>query len=181
MGFINKVKCNLDMLEENNSQTGYEQSLSDVKQVRNVKSLADNNTTKKTKIVGQEEYTSLRTGETQIFNVVEIEDTDANFEKLWLGHILAAIDEIGNAKMKVLNYILDNREKSNNSLIITVSELAKKIGVSHPTVVTTLQILEKHEIIKRKTGAIFLSPNIVFKGGHKHRLNVLYKYKHFDE
>jgi predicted transcriptional regulator len=169
------------MFDEKDASKFDEDLIPSKKEAKNMKSSSDISATRKTKIVGQEEYTNSRTGEIQTFNVVEIEDTDANFEKLWLGHILAAIDEIGNAKMKVLNYILDNREKSNNSLIITVAELAKKIGVSHPTIVTTLQILEKHGIIKRKTGAIFLSPDVVFKGRYKHRLNVLYKYKHFDE
>jgi Fic family protein len=137
--------------------------------------------TRKTKVIGEEDYINTRTGETQTFNVVEIDDVDANFEKLWLGHILAAIDEIGNAKMKILNYILENREKANNSLIITIVELAEQTGVSRPTVTSTLQVLEKHGIIKRKTGAVILNPDVVFKGRHKHRMNVLYKYNHFTD
>jgi predicted transcriptional regulator len=142
---------------------------------------AHDSNTKKTKVIGEEEYLNTRTGEVQTFNVVEIQDVDANFEKLWLGHILSAIDEIGNAKMKILNYILQNRERSNNSLIITIAELSQRTEISRATVVTTLQTLEKHGIIKRRTGAVILNPDVVFKGRHKHRMNVLYKYNHFTD
>jgi DNA-binding HxlR family transcriptional regulator len=138
-------------------------------------------TAKKTKIEGNRTYIDQETGELVDCNVVRIEDADANFDKIWLGHILDAIDEIGNAKMKVLMFLISKRERSNNAVIMTTRELAKEIGISLDTVSRTLQALEKHGIINRKTGAVFLNPNVVFRGRHKHRMNVLIKYHHYSE
>lgn len=134
----------------------------------------------KTKIIGERTFIDVETGESQIFNVVDIEDCDADFDKIWLSHILSAIEEIGNAKIKILNYILENREKANNSLIITTRELAEVTNTSLDTVSKTLRALEKNDIIKRKVGSIMLCPNAIFKGKHKNRMNVLYQYRHFE-
>lgn len=169
------------MFEQNIDENEHTPCNASISSIQTDKKSAKVSNTKKTRVIGEEDYINSKTGEVQTFNVVEIQDVDANFEKLWLGHILTAIDEIGNAKMKILNYILENRERSNNSLIITIVELAEKTGVSRPTVTTTLQTLEKHGIIKRRTGAVILNPDVVFKGRHNHRMNVLYKYKHFTE
>ncbi|WP_181280727.1 replication/maintenance protein RepL [Aphanothece hegewaldii] len=48
--------------------------------------------------------------------------------------------------------------------------------MSKATVVRTLQALEKHNIVKRKTGVVMLNPNVIFKGGYGKRMNVLMRY-----
>ena len=53
-------------------------------------------TRKKVKVVGTETYINQQTGELQEMQVIDIEERDANFHKLWLGHILQSIDLIGN-------------------------------------------------------------------------------------
>ena len=64
---------------------------------------------KKVKVIGSEEYINSRTGEVETFNVIRIEDRDFNFHKIWLAHVLDAIDELGNAKIKVLTYLLEEQ------------------------------------------------------------------------
>ncbi|WP_373544381.1 replication/maintenance protein RepL [Chamaesiphon sp.] len=138
-------------------------------------------TTRKGKIAGVASYTNDVTGVSQEFNVLSVEDCDANFQKIWLSHILMAIDEIGNSKMKVLNYLLKNRYPGNNTLNKTVREIVKETGTSLQTVNLTLKALEEHNIIRRKTGVIILNPDVIFKGRHKHRMNILIEYSHFAE
>ncbi|MEY4518088.1 MAG: hypothetical protein RLZZ499_687 [Cyanobacteriota bacterium] len=138
-------------------------------------------TTRKGKIAGVASYTNDATGISQEFNVLSVEDCDANFQKIWLSHILMAIDEIGNSKMKVLNYLLKNRYPGNNTLNKTVREIVKETGTSLQTVNLTLKALEEHNIIKRKTGVIILNPDVIFQGRHKHRMNILIEYHHFVE
>lgn len=65
---------------------------------------------------------------------------------------------------------------SNNTLIKTIQEIINETGFSKMTVVETLKVLEKYDIIKRKTGVIFLNPNVLFKGGTHKRRAVLIKY-----
>lgn len=138
-------------------------------------------TKKLTRVVGTEQYVNKTTGEIEEFQVVEIEERDANFQKIWVAHILSAIDEISNAKMRLLFFLIKEAVKLDNIVPMTTDEISKKSGVSKATVVRTLQVLEKYNIIKRKTGVVMLNPNVIFKGGYGKRMNVLMKYYNLSE
>lgn len=144
--------------------------------IKRVRSVA-----RRTRLVGTQDMINATTGEIVECNIVQMEEKDFNFQKLWLGHILEAIDEIGNAKMKVLMYLLNKRDKGNNAVIRTAEGIARDVGVSRQTVGETLKILEQHGIIKRVTGAVYLNPDVIFKGGKDKRLNVLLQYRELDE
>jgi DNA-binding Lrp family transcriptional regulator len=134
-------------------------------------------TSKKTQIIGTETYINRSTGEIEDFNVIRIEDADFNFDKFWVSQLLTAIDEFGNQKIKLLLYLIQNRERSNNAIIKTVRELATETGISKDTISATLKILETHGIVKRKTGVIFISPEVVFRGSHNNRRRILLEYR----
>ncbi len=144
--------------------------------IKRVRSVA-----RRTRLVGTQDMINATTGEIVECNIVQMEEKDFNFQKLWLGHILEAIDEIGNAKMKVLMYLLNKRDKGNNAVIRTAEGIAHDVGVSRQTVGETLKILEQHGIIKRVTGAVYLNPDVIFKGGKDKRLNVLLQYRELDD
>jgi DNA-binding transcriptional regulator YhcF (GntR family) len=131
---------------------------------------------KKTKIVGTEQYINAATGVIEDFQVVRIEDADFNFDKFWVSQLLTAIEEFGNQKVKLLMYLIQNRERSNNAIIKTVRELEVATGISKDTICKTLKILEAHGIVKRKTGVIFVSPSVVFRGSHNNRRRILLEY-----
>lgn len=133
-------------------------------------------TSKKTKVIGTEQYINNATGVIEDFQVVRIEDSDFNFDKFWVSQLLTAIDEFGNQKIKLLLYLIQNRERSNNAIIKTVRELAADTGISKDTISATLKILEEHGIVKRKTGVIFISPEVVFRGSHSNRQRILFEY-----
>jgi DNA-binding Lrp family transcriptional regulator len=59
----------------------------------------------------------------------------------------------------------------------TLREIAKETGISYPTVSETIQILERNGLITRKTGIIYLSPNMIFKGTHDNRMRVMFEYR----
>lgn len=131
--------------------------------------------------IGHKEYIDAETGEVRDFSVISMEDKDFNFQKIWLGHILEAIQEVGNAKMKVLMYLLANRNKSNNSIIKTAEKMGKEIGITRQTVSETLKILEQYNIIKRVTGAVYLNPDVIFKGSKNKRMGVILEYHGIDD
>jgi DNA-binding transcriptional regulator YhcF (GntR family) len=134
-------------------------------------------TSKKIRIIGTKQFINAETNEVEDFNVISQEDQDFNFEKFWITQIMFAIDEFGSQKMKLLLYLITIRERANNTVLKTVSEIAKETNINKNTIVTTLKILEKHKIIRRKTGIIFISPDVVFRGGHNKRMNVLIQYR----
>jgi DNA-binding transcriptional regulator YhcF (GntR family) len=137
----------------------------------------EKSTTKKTKVIGTQEYLNTTTGELEEMQIIRMEDKDFDFEKIWLGQILSAIDEISNQKMRLLTHLLRIREKSNNTVIRTIRELEKETGVSKDTISRTLVVLERNKIIRRKTGVIFINPDVVFKGGYHNRMRILFEYK----
>lgn len=134
-------------------------------------------TRKKVKIVGRENYINQNTGEIKEMQIINIEERDANFHKIWLGHILSSIDLIGNAKTKLAFWILDNMD-SQNQFIGTHRKIAEKVGMSTKTVTETLKILIDADFLQKiQNGVYRINPNILWKGGKYDRMNVLIEYK----
>lgn len=101
------------------------------------------------------------------------------FMVTYLSEIISLIDNLGNKKMQVLKYILQNMDKGNNTLIQTTTEIAKKSGVGFNTVIETLKILENADIVHRKTGAVMLRPKLVNNWRANKEATMMVKYFEF--
>lgn len=137
-------------------------------------------TTKKVKVIGSETYVNSRTGEVKEFEVIELKKSDFNFQKIWMCHILSAIDEMSSAKLKILMFIINESSSNQNVLPFSIKEIADKTSTSYATVIRTLKVLEKYDIIKRKVARVMVNPNVVFKGKNPARMAVIIEYKKFD-
>lgn len=134
------------------------------------------NTSKKVKIIGTEIYINQTTGELQEMQVVNIEDRDFNFHKLWISHIINSLDLIGNQKVKLAFWIIENLNKE-NQLIMTYRQIAEKSGISLDTVRRTMTaLIESNFLVKINNGAYQVNPDVIFKGTRNGRLSVLYQY-----
>lgn len=143
-------------------------------------------TTRKLKVLGTETYINQRTGELTDMSVVEVEDRDFNFHKLWLSNILNAIDLIGNKKVKLAFWIIENLNKD-NQLIATQRKIMERVNkdkedkkdkVSIQTVNETLQTLVKAKfLIKESSGVYSVNPDVIYKGSRGNRMNILMKYR----
>ncbi|HAT4274417.1 replication/maintenance protein RepL [Clostridium perfringens] len=130
---------------------------------------------------GSDEWVNSRTGEVITANQI-IKKTDRNgFMITYLSAIINLIESLGNRKMQVVKYILENMDKSTNTLIITNRELARESKVSLDTVSKTLLILKKAKIITTRTGAIMISPELVHKGNQSKEQYLLTKFQEFEE
>jgi DNA-binding transcriptional regulator YhcF (GntR family) len=139
------------------------------------------NTTKKITVIGTEQYINAATGLIEDFNVIKSQDSDFDFDKLWTAQILLACDEFGNQKLKLLMHLIKIRERANNTVIRTIVELANETDMNKNTVLITLKLLEKHKIITRKSGVVFISPNVIFRGSHSNRMRVLIDYQNVEK
>jgi hypothetical protein len=134
-------------------------------------------TSKKTKVVGVEQYINTSTGELENFQVIKLEQRDFNFHKVWLEHILYSLDLIGNKKTKLAFWIVDNL-KSENLLTMNYRQIAKGSGMSLDTVQSTMKALIESDFLKRiNNGCYQVNPDVLFKGGHHGRMKVLYDYQ----
>ena len=130
-------------------------------------------TRKKTKVIGTKTYIDRDTGELNEMQVISIEERDANFHKIWLGHIIQSLDLIGNKKIKVLNYLMENLN-SENMFLEGQREVAESLNISIQTVSRTFRALQESDFMRQpKNGIYQINPDIIFKGGKEKRLNVL--------
>lgn len=138
------------------------------------------NTSKRVKVIGHEQWKNPHTGEVEDFQVVRTEDRDFNFHKVWLQSIINSIDLIGNQKTKLAFWIIDNLNKE-NQLIMTYRQIAKKSGISLDTVRVTMKTLMDSNFIRKiNNGAYCVNPDVLFKGTRTGRLNVLLQYQALD-
>src|SRR5699024_2728805 len=112
------------------------------------------------------------TGEKETMQVTNIEERDANFHKIWLGHMLESLDMIGNQKIRVAMFIMENINKE-NELIMTYRVIAEKTNTSLQTVSETMKALQESKI---RNGYYRVKPDVIFKGGRNDRMNVLLRY-----
>ena len=101
------------------------------------------------------------------------------FMVTYLAEIISMIDNLGNKKMQVVKYILENMQKADNTLIITTRELAEKSGVGHNTVLETLRTLENSGLIERRTGALMLKPKLMNNWKAPKEATMMVKYAEF--
>jgi DNA-binding Lrp family transcriptional regulator len=127
--------------------------------------------------LGIKTFTDHETGDVIEVPILHEESADFNFEKIWLGHVLTALEELGSKKIKILSYLFRVREKSNNMVAKTLMEIAKETDTSYPTVSETINLLEDNDLITRKTGVIILNPGMIFKGNHHNRVRIMFEYQ----
>ncbi len=99
----------------------------------------------------------------------------------YLAEIINLIDSLGNQKMKVIKYILQQMDRNTNTLIITTRELASKSGVGFNTVIETLRILDQAGIIQRRTGSLMINPRLMNNKKLQGEAAMLVKYHQFSE
>src|SRR5699024_10921586 len=135
-----------------------------------------NSTRKKVKFLGTKEFIDASTGEKETMQVTNIEERDANFHKIWLGHMLESLDMIGIQKIRVAMFIMENINKE-NELIMTYRVIAEKNNTSLHTISETKKTKqEKNLLSKIRNGYYRVNPDVIFKGGRNDRMNVLLRY-----
>jgi chorismate mutase len=120
------------------------------------------------------------TGEIIETQVIEksIEAGDSGFHKIWLSQILELVEEVGNAKMRVLMWLLSNADRQ-NQIQATIKEIAAGSGVGSATVERLMAALVKADVITRpkRYGPWRLNPQVIFSGSHQQRMNVMIRYR----
>jgi len=120
------------------------------------------------------------TGEVIVANEILKPVGRNGFAITYLAEIINLIETLGNKKMQVVKYILANMEMSNNSLIITTRELAEYSNTSLQTVTDTLKALEEAGVIRRRTGAIMINPQLLHRGNQSKEKALITRFYSFE-
>ena len=105
---------------------------------------------------------------------------DLDFDKIWVANILSAIDEISNAKVKVLMYLIRVRDPHTQMIVQTVKEIAAGSKTSPDTMKRTLRSLIRHDILRRqhpRFGVLILNANAVSRGTSAKRRGMLIRFE----
>lgn len=136
-------------------------------------------TLKKQKFVGTKTLVDPETGEAWASQINVLEDRDFNFHKVWLEHLVQALDDISNQRLRLAFWIIDHLDKE-NKLVMTQRAIAEKSGMGLATVTRTMRALQGGEVPflqKINSGAYRVNPDVVFKGSFSNRIAVCYEYQ----
>jgi len=126
---------------------------------------------------GSRRLQDLETGEVLDTQLVEKTVGDVGFHKIWLHEILDLVDEVGNAKMVVLMWLLSHAD-AQNKIFATGREIAEGAGTSPRTVTALMAKLQEANIITKVRYSVWrLNPDVIFKGDHNKRMAVLIRYR----
>lgn len=127
--------------------------------------------------VGYETYMNTETGELVDMPKFVIKGGDINFEKVWIWHLCDAYELVGNKAISVLNYFFQNRDQ-NNLVIGSQRKIANALGVSSTTVANITSKLKANDIISMPQQGVYrINPEVMWKGSHRSRMQVLYEYR----
>lgn len=126
---------------------------------------------------GERRLVDTSTGEVIDAQVITKTVGDAGFHKIWLHEILELVEEVGNAKMKVLMWLLSKAD-AQNQVWATWDEIAKETGTGRRTVARLMAALRDANVITETRRSVWrLNPQVIFKGDHNKRMAVLVKYR----
>lgn len=110
-------------------------------------------------------YINSRTAE--IINAVSLKTDSKNFDKVWFRSLLSLLEK-STPELKLLVWIVANRDKSNNHFIGMQREISEKANISLSVVNRTLRDFQKVGFIKKiQTGVYMINPLIIISGDDK--------------
>lgn len=135
--------------------------------------------------VGMMDAVDPKTGELKRVPRFEVRSVDFNFNKIWLGHLLDAMEVIGNKKIQIMSWLLENRNEKDNHIYATHRMIAEETKSSLPTVTETLSLMQEQNVLmKHRNGVYQLNPDLVFMGENEDRMDIMMSYtktKTYDE
>ena len=100
----------------------------------------------------------------------------SGFEITYIAYLCDLFEILGNQKMKVLKYLLENKT-ADNLVVDTIRSISEKSGVSLQTVHRTLVVLSEKGVISRKNGVIVIHPKVAHKGNYHKEKNIMIKFQ----
>jgi len=130
-----------------------------------------------TKIIGTEQYIDSKTGELKEFKVINTEEqTDFNFQKVWVKDLIKLLKALGGSKVEVFCHLLE-KKNSENIFRGSISEISKQIKVSTRTVKSALSLMKELDYVRMERHGVYqINPSLIVKGKSNRRQILLTEY-----
>jgi DNA-binding transcriptional ArsR family regulator len=126
---------------------------------------------------GARRLQDMESGEIIETQVVDKAVGDVGFHKVWLSEILDLVNEVGNAKMKVLLWLLTHAD-NDNRIFTTWNEIAEDTGVSIRTISALMAALKAANVASEIRRSVWrLNPDVIFQGDRAKRMSVMIRYR----
>lgn len=116
-----------------------------------------------TEYKGKRRVKDLDTGEEFVIDYIK-KTTDRHlkggWKRVYLGDFLEILLEVGNSKIKVLEYILNNLD-SNNKLCKSIKQVAEATKISYPTTHEAFKIFAKRGLLRKVDTTWVVMPSFV--------------------
>ena len=125
----------------------------------------------------------LFTGEGEVIacDVISKSSNDMQgWRRVIMADLLAAMDQIGNMKMKVLEYLI-NQMNSNNEINTTYRNIQTETGISLQTITETFKALRNSNLIKKHKSIYVLNCSIISAYGSQEKNKYLMLEYNFSE
>lgn len=101
----------------------------------------------------------------EIFEIDYIKKTTdrrlkGGWKRVYLGDFLEVLLEIGNTKIKVFEFVLNNVD-TNNKLTMSILQVSEKVGISYKTTHETFKKLAEKGLIRKYGTAWVVMPSFV--------------------
>lgn len=87
------------------------------------------------------------------------------WRRVIMGDLMAAIEQIGNKKIKIMEYLIDNMD-GKNQINKTYKQIEEDTKISYMTIVETFKALKECNLIKKYGGVYVLNCGVVSSYGN---------------
>lgn len=94
------------------------------------------------------------------------------WRRVYMADLMAAIEQIGNKKIQVLEYLVDNMD-ANNFINKSQRQMAEESGISLKTITETMNALYKSNLIIKTRGGYAFNGEIIGAFGSKEKNKML--------
>lgn len=128
-----------------------------------------------------EEYGEIRAISEPIYApVITTKVPRGKFEIVYSAELFNIMRELGNKKIEVLAYLLDNKD-ANNQINASNTQLAERIGCSRTTIVEAMKVLAEAGLVRRENSVVMVSPSLMIKGNQIREAYLMRKYEEIPE
>ena len=102
------------------------------------------------------------------------------FEITYTAELFDVMKKLGNKKIEIFSYLLDHKDGT-NCVNMTNTQLAAATGISRPTVIETIKVLESAGLVERQNSVIMISPKLMVKGNQVREAWLMRKYEEISD
>jgi len=102
------------------------------------------------------------------------------FEVTYTAELFNVMKELGNKKIDVFAWLLDNKD-GNNCINTSLRQISAELNISYPTVQSAIKTLKEADLLTQQGTVYMISPNLMVKGSQVREAYLMRKYEEMSD